>query len=160
MKILKKVLNRCGQYLTRIEFLNTKRLGSNVLSGVAHYCPKLRCIFIPEIDVAPWTLEVLAQKCNEIVSFTMGDTTDPCEHELSVFFEKNQQLKHLVLYCNFGVTGKCLRKLNAEKIESIVFENCPSICLKNFNVSSLTIFHSLFNLEARNVSLYHFSSRW
>ena len=134
-EILQKVLNRCGQYLSRIDFSRAIGLRSEILSGVAHYCPNIKCILIPEIDVAPWTLKVLAEKCSKIVSFTIGDTTDACEDELSVLFEKNQHLKRVKFVFNPKVTGNCLKKLNAEKIKSIIFDHCRSILFKNFNVS-------------------------
>ncbi|OXU20787.1 hypothetical protein TSAR_007287 [Trichomalopsis sarcophagae] len=134
-RIFKKVLNRCGNFLTSIEFTDsTDRLGPNILNSVASFCPNIQHLDASDLEVSPWSLRVISEKCNKLVYFAVGNCTDDCDYELSLIFESNRELKRLCVYSNFEVTGSCLKKLNGDTIESIIFENCPSISLEHFNV--------------------------
>ncbi|KAJ8680051.1 hypothetical protein QAD02_015838 [Eretmocerus hayati] len=163
IKILKKILRRCGQHLIDIEFAEShEKLGPFVFKTIANYCPNIQNIYAPNLDISPSSIKVLATKCNKISSFAIGDCTSPCDSELSLLFENNRQLKELYIYSNFEITGKCLSKLNHDSIETIVFENCPAIKLNNFKVIktfknlkefSIEHFHDSNNKAIENISL-------
>lgn len=135
---LEKVLDRCGQFLTKICVNGeTLKLDSNVVNFVAKSCPNLQYVNIGVV-ITSCGIKALAESYCNITHLFMQDCTDECDTALSLLFEKNTKLKYLSICGNRKMTGECLLKLNGHQhIESISLTNCKFTSLRYLNVSYL-----------------------
>lgn len=141
---LRKVLQRCGSFLTHINFsMFAEKLSSSTLSVVGKYCPNLQYIDITELNVSPAGIKSLINNCTNIIEFNLGHCTSTCDNDLSHLFSKNKKLRNLKIVRN-STTGKCFLNLPAESIESVVLSECTNISPCHFSNVSYDYHQSLF----------------
>ncbi|OXU27874.1 hypothetical protein TSAR_002554 [Trichomalopsis sarcophagae] len=124
---LRKVLLRCGQFLTHIDFSTfAEKLSSSTLTVVGRNCPNLQGIDVTALCVSPAGIKSLTENCSNIMEFSLGHCSSSCDNDLSNLFSKNKKLRYLKLVHN-SITGKCLLSLPVESIETIILEECTNI---------------------------------
>ncbi|XP_034939055.1 putative RNA-binding protein EEED8.10 [Chelonus insularis] len=145
---LRKVLIRCGQYLTHLNLSKSPHiLSSSTITIVGKFCPKLQFIDITALELSPSGINSLMTNCLNIKKFVMKSLSGPCEKALSDFFSLNTNLRHLGIEGDHHITGKCLKYLHENKIEELHFKRCNSLlstylndAIERFiNLQSLTI---------------------
>ncbi|XP_014209865.1 F-box/LRR-repeat protein 3-like [Copidosoma floridanum] len=123
--ILRKVLLRCGQFLTHIDIsLSTDRLNVSTLTIIGKMCPNLQ--YISTLTVTPAGIKALTESCKEIETLSLGRCSNSCDNDLSQLFQKNKKLRYLRIMQN-AMTGKCLLNLPADSIETVILIECRNI---------------------------------
>ena len=137
---LRKVLLRCGQFLTHIDFsMYAEKLSKSTLTVVGRLCPNLQKIDVTALNVSPAGIKALAASCNNITDFNLGHCSSACDNDLCQLFLKNKKLKRLKIEQN-SITGKCLLNLPTDSIETISLSECTNVSPCHFsNVSYLYI---------------------
>ncbi|XP_014230117.1 putative RNA-binding protein EEED8.10 isoform X1 [Trichogramma pretiosum] len=131
--ILRKVLLRCGRYLTHIDFSSFgKKLSKSTLTVIGHCCSNLQSVDVTGLDVSPAGVKALASSCEQLTEFSLGHCSSSCDPDLSTLFSKNKKLKSVKLSQN-GSTGKCFLSLTGESLEELVVEKCPNISPCHFS---------------------------
>ncbi|KAK0180936.1 hypothetical protein PV327_003265 [Microctonus hyperodae] len=142
---LRKVLIRCGQYLTNLDLSQYPHLlSSSTLTIVGKFCPNLQCINIKALELSPSGIYSLMNNCQSINKLTIKSLTGPCEKDLSQLFNVNKKLKYLAVDGDGHISGKCLEYL-PENIEEIHFNCCLSLVSNHFNLA-LQKFNNLHSL--------------
>ncbi|XP_076749746.1 putative RNA-binding protein EEED8.10 [Xylocopa sonorina] len=124
---LRKVLLRCGSYLTEINLSQTPCLLSpSTLTIVGKLCSNLQRIDLTGLNVSASGISSLADNCHDITKFSLGLTSYVCDMDLQKLFKANPKLRYFKVA--FGkICGACLFYLPLETMEEIVLECCASL---------------------------------
>ncbi|KAK0177545.1 hypothetical protein PV328_001586 [Microctonus aethiopoides] len=142
---LRKVLIRCGQYLTNLDLSQYPHLlSSSTLTIVGKFCPNLQCINIKALELSPSGIYSLMNNCQSINKLTIKSLTGPCEKDLSQLFNVNKKLKYFAVDGDGHISGKCLEYL-PQNIEEIHLNCCLSLVSNHFNLA-LQKFNNLHSL--------------
>lgn len=130
---LRKVLIKCGQFLTHLDLSKYPHmLGSSTLTIVGKFCPNLQCINVKALELSPSGIHSLMTNCQSISKFVMKSLTGPCEKDLSQLFMVNKKLQ-IVEIEDDHITGKCLGVLPAETIDEVSMKYCTSVVSNYFD---------------------------
>ncbi|KAJ8672652.1 hypothetical protein QAD02_003911 [Eretmocerus hayati] len=140
---LRKVLLRCGQFITHIDLSKkTEKLSKSTLSVIGRFCPNLQYIDVTAINVSPAGIKALAENCMNITDFSLGHCTTACDNDLSQLFAKNKRLQSVKILQN-SILGKCFLSLPADSMRSITLSECTNVSPCHFE----TAIRPLKNLE-------------
>ncbi|EZA47801.1 Putative RNA-binding protein EEED8.10, partial [Ooceraea biroi] len=124
---LRKLLLKCGRFLTRINLSDSIHcLSQSTLTIIAKFCPNLTSIDVTALTVCSSGIEALAHNCNNITRFSLGPSTYCCDNELKNFFSRNKGLEYLAISRN-SLLGKSLSGLPAETVHTVILERCDLI---------------------------------
>ncbi|XP_015125099.1 putative RNA-binding protein EEED8.10 [Diachasma alloeum] len=142
---LRKVLIKCGQFLTHLDLSKYPHLlGSSTLTIVGKFCPNLQCINVKALELSPSGIASLMTNCQNITKFVMKSLTGPCENYLSQLFMVNKKLVKVEIE-DEHVIGKCLGQLPTDTVEEIHLILCTSVLSTYFD-AALQKFPSLKKL--------------
>ncbi|XP_034187715.1 putative RNA-binding protein EEED8.10 [Osmia lignaria lignaria] len=146
--ILRKVLLRCGRFLTEINLSQFPcQLNQSTLTIVGKLCPNLQRIDVTDLTVSASGINSLTNNCRDITRFSLGSTTHICDMDLQKLFEVNPKLRYFKVA--FGkICGKCLGYLPLDTMEEIVLECCT--CLQRHLLSQAIA--KLQNLKSLTIS--------
>ncbi|KAF7997940.1 hypothetical protein HCN44_009338 [Aphidius gifuensis] len=154
---LRKVLMRCGDFLTKLDLSDLLHsLGSSTLTIVGKLCPNLQYIDVTGIILSPSGINSLIVNCRNITEFYMKKLSGPCEKDLAKLFMLNKKLKYVSLG-NHSITGKSLGHLPHDTIEKIKLDHCTSL-LSNYFDSAIQKFTTIQTLELNNCVCLNVSS--
>lgn len=139
---LRKVLIKCGQFLTHLDLSELPhQLSTSTLTIVGKFCPNLQHVNVTAIELSPSGIFSLMTNCKNMNKFIMKSLTGPCEKDLSQLFLVNKKLKYLAIDGDDSITGKCLAYL-PDEIEEIHLQWCTSI-LSPYLDSAIEKFNNL-----------------
>lgn len=133
--ILRKVLMRCGDFLTTLDLSGKVHfLGPSTLTIVGKLCPNLQYIDVTGIVLTPSGINSLIVNCRDITEFYTKRLSGPCEKDLAKLFMLNKKLKY-VSFSNPIVIGKSLIFLPRDTIEKIKLDSCTSLLSNLFDLA-------------------------
>ena len=147
-ELLEKVFSRCRRFLTHVDLNNIPKHINvyAVIEMIIKHCPNIEHFEASRVKLNTTLVKNIGRKHHNLVSLSIGKTTNFIDEALYVLFENNQSLKRFCVTNNKYVEGECFKKLNHESIEEIMLENCPSTALlENLNVSILKLILVLQN---------------
>ncbi|XP_011874815.1 PREDICTED: putative RNA-binding protein EEED8.10 isoform X2 [Vollenhovia emeryi] len=145
--LLRKILLKCGRFLTKINLNEPIHyLSQSTLTVIGKLCPNLTSIDVTALTVCASGIRTLANNCSNITEFNLGPSTNGCENELKGLFTLNPNLKSLAITKN-NIMGKCLLCLPEQTVHTIKLDRCDylednhlSMALKKFeNLRHLAI---------------------
>ncbi|XP_071653271.1 putative RNA-binding protein EEED8.10 [Temnothorax longispinosus] len=144
MVVLRKILLKCGKFLTRINLNDPNNcLTEDTLNVIGQLCPNLTNIDVTGLtSVAASDIRALAKHCRNITELHLGSVTSKCDSELNRLFALNEKLRHLAITVNC-ISGKCLSFLPAQTMRTIILDRC--YCLGDAHLS--TALKNLKNLK-------------
>ncbi|XP_063990742.1 F-box/LRR-repeat protein 7-like [Diachasmimorpha longicaudata] len=142
---LRKVLIKCGQFLTHLDLSTYPHLlRSSTLTIVGKFCPNLQVINVKALELSPSGIASLMTNCQNITNFVMKSLTGPCEKDLSQLFMVNKKLVTVEIQ-DEHIIGKCLGQLPTDTVEVIHLLLCSSVLSTYFD-AALPKFSSLKKL--------------
>lgn len=126
-KTVDKVLDRCGYFLTQVDFEEGDDLTNDTLVEVGKFCVNLKTIIITESILTIEGLQSLAENCEKIVNFT-ADLGECSENKkeiikcLSKLFKNNKNLERIELSSVY-IDGKFFSSLSSDSIKEIILEH-------------------------------------
>lgn len=122
--LLRKILLKCGKFLTRIDLNDPVHyLSQSTLTVVGKLCPNLTSIDVTALTVCASGIRALANNCRDVTRFNLGPSTYSCDNDLKCLFKANQNLEYLAITRN-GILGKCLLCLPERTMRTIVLDRC------------------------------------
>ncbi|CAD6211825.1 GSCOCG00003851001-RA-CDS [Cotesia congregata] len=147
---LRKVLIRCGKFLTHLDLSQISHLlGSSTLTIVGKLCPNLQSVNITSIPLSQSGINSLMTHCQNITKFMMKTLRGPSERDLSLFFGVNKKLKYLSVEGDEYIVGKSFASLPQEVLEDLHLTRCTALVSSHFDV---TINH-LTNLKSLTLNM-------
>nr|XP_033331794.1 F-box protein SKIP2-like isoform X1 [Megalopta genalis]XP_033331795.1 F-box protein SKIP2-like isoform X1 [Megalopta genalis]XP_033331796.1 F-box protein SKIP2-like isoform X1 [Megalopta genalis] len=170
--ILRKILLRCGRYLTEINLSETKYLlRPSTLTIVAKLCPNLKNIDLTALTVCSAGIISLTNSCHNITKLSLRPATynyltnnvDRApnynyDRDLQKLFEVNKTLRYVKIVSG-QISGNCLLYLPVETIEEIVLDKCMHLqekCLSQVfeklqNLTTLTFINCCYVNSSFNI---------
>lgn len=149
--LLRKILLKCGKFLTRIDLDEPAHyLSQSTLTIIGKLCPNLTCINITTLTVCASGIRTLANNCRNIIKFCLGPSTYSCDNELKYLFKLNQNLECLVITRN-NILGKCLLCLPEQTMHTIILDRCTYLQDNHLSMVNRLFSLSLFFLFNRYI---------
>ncbi|XP_024891445.1 F-box/LRR-repeat protein 7-like [Temnothorax curvispinosus] len=146
--VLRKILLKCGKFLTRINLNDPNNsLSEDTLTVIGQLCPNLRNIDVTALTVSASEIRALGKRCRNITELRLGTLTSKCDSELKRLFALNENFRYLAITGNF-ISGKCLLFLPAQTMRTIILDRC--YCLGDAHLS--TALKNLENLKHLAIS--------
>ncbi|KAL6265374.1 hypothetical protein P5V15_002173 [Pogonomyrmex californicus] len=121
--LLRKILLKCGRFLTRINLSYPHYLSQSTLTIVGKLCPNLTSIDVTALTVCASGIRTLTANCKNITKLNLGPSTFCCDHELKYLFKINKNLEYLAISRN-SIVGKCLLYLPKQTMHTIILDRC------------------------------------
>ncbi|KYN03547.1 Putative RNA-binding protein EEED8.10 [Cyphomyrmex costatus] len=120
--LLRKILLKCGRFLTRIDLDEPLHyLSQSTLTIIGKFCPNLTSINITALTVCASGIRTLANNCRNLIKFCLGPSTYSCDNELKYLFKQNRNLECLVITRN-NILGKSLLFLPEQTVHTIILD--------------------------------------
>ncbi|XP_072754936.1 putative RNA-binding protein EEED8.10 isoform X2 [Anoplolepis gracilipes] len=133
--ILRKILLKCGKYLTEINLSDTSNfLRQSTLTIIGKLCPNLTSIDVTALTICASGISTLASNCKNITKFKLGPSTYSCDNELKNLFKLNKNLEHLAISKN-NIAGKSLLCLPSQTMHTIILDRCDNIQDNHFSTA-------------------------
>jgi len=129
-RIIAKVLSKCGQFLTEIDFSNQKFCFNKCQMKTDCSCSNSMILNIITLNLVSQNLNLLIQNCKNIKKLSIGWLYN-CEEELSNLFQSNKNLEYLAIYKSIFL-GSSLLKI--PYIHTIILEKCTVTYLSMVNI--------------------------
>lgn len=143
---LRKVLLKCGRYLTEINLSDSPNcLSQSTLTIIGKLCPNLTRIDVSALTTCASGLHVLANNCTNITKFCLGPSIHSLDNDLKYFFLMHQTLEYFAINNN-TFSGKCLSHLPPQTIHTIILNKCPYVQDDHVSTVSGNLSSSLFLL--------------
>lgn len=147
---LRKVLIRCGKFLTHLDLSQVSHLlGSSTLTIVGKLCPNLQSVNITSIPLSQSGINSLMTHCQNITKFMMKTLRGPSERDLSLFFGVNKKLKYLSVEGDEYIIGKSFASLPQEILEDLHLTRCTALLSSHFDVA----INNLTNLKSLTLNM-------
>lgn len=138
--LLRKVLLKCGRFLTRINLNDPiNYLSQSTLTVIGKLCPNLTSIDVTALTVCASGIRTLANNCRNITKFNLGPSTYSCDNELKCLFKLNQNLEYFAVTRN-GILGKCLLCLPERTMRTIILDRCDYLQDNHFSMVNRLFF--------------------
>lgn len=141
---VRKVLLRCGQFLTDISCSgNFFDLSQSTLTIITKLCPNIQKLDINGITVTPAGISSVISTYLNLTEFKLGVCSYCCDSDLKKVFQNNSKLKKFHV-TNNQINGSCLVSL-PETVEELSLCHCNDLLSNHFcDVSSYKLFLSFF----------------
>ncbi|XP_008558130.3 F-box/LRR-repeat protein 2 [Microplitis demolitor] len=132
---LRKVLVRCGKFLTHLDLSQVSHLlSSSTLTIIGKLCPNIQFLNITGLSLSPSGINSLMTNCRNITKFMMKTLTGPCERELSQLFSANKKLKYILIDGDEYMCGKSFSSLPHDVVEDLHLIRCTALLSNYFDV--------------------------
>lgn len=132
---LRKILLKCGKFLTQINLSTSNFLRQSTLTIVGKLCPNLTSIDVTALTICASGIDTLASNCKNITRFSLGPSIYSCDNELKNLFKVNKNLEYLAISKN-NIVGKSLLYLPAQTMHTIILNKCDNILDNHFSTVS------------------------
>lgn len=128
---LRKVLSRCGKYVTELDLGMTGefRMYRRPYSlGLLAMCPNLKVLDLGRIRIGVPQLRVVLKSCSSLESLTLGYLTSKVNDFLLTDYLFSQlKLKCFRLTNSPRIQGHCFKALSPELVEEISLDRCRRV---------------------------------
>uniref|UniRef100_A0A6M2DJL8 Putative rna-binding protein n=1 Tax=Xenopsylla cheopis TaxID=163159 RepID=A0A6M2DJL8_XENCH len=124
---LRRVLVRCGKYLTSLTISPDKHsFNSRIHQVISKSCPHLQTLHLSGISSNSTGVLALSRGCKELRTLLFKHIPGVQDHVLGTLFRQNSNLKYIHIEGGSAITGKCLRLLPSD-LQALYLINCNSL---------------------------------